>query len=225
MLAALDPNWALALLGRDGCVGFLVFGAVFLALTGGEALYADMGHVGRRSIRVSWFLVVLPALVLNYAGQAALLLAEPGAVGNSFFRLAPAGWELPLVVLATLAAVIASQYLISGVFTLTRQAIHMELWPRMKIVQTSQEGYGQIYLPVINYGLMLLTLAVVLVFKSSDDMAAAYGVAVSGNRLLRPPIHAGYRARYDPGLAAQFHRRNHRGIVIEGGGGRAYRER
>jgi len=126
----------------------------------------------------------MPALILNYAGQAGLMLAEPGAVGNPFFRLAPDVLHLPMVVLATVATVIASQSLISGVFTLTRQAIAMGLWPRMKIVQTSAEGYGQIYLPVVNYGLMLLTLGVVLVFKTSDDMAAAYGIAVSGTMLI-----------------------------------------
>ncbi len=184
VLSALDPEWALALVGRDGWLAFLVFGAVFLALTGGEALYADMGHVGRRSIRLTWFLVVLPALLLNYAGQAAVMLAEPGAIGNPFFRLAPDALQLPMVVLATVATVIASQSLISGVFTLTRQAVAMGLWPRMKIVQTSAEGYGQIYLPVINYGLMVFALGVVLVFKSSDDMAAAYGIAVSGTMLI-----------------------------------------
>jgi len=181
---ALDPSWALALARHDLWLAFLVFGAAFLALTGGEALYADMGHVGRRSIRLTWFALVLPALVLNYAGQAAVALSTPGPLGNPFFRLAPAGFELPLVLLATLATVIASQSLISGVFTLTRQAIHMGLLPRMKIVQTSAEGYGQVYLPVVNYSLMILTLAVVLVFKSSDDMAAAYGIAVSGTMLI-----------------------------------------
>ncbi len=184
VLTAIDPSWAVALAQRDVWVAFLVFGAVFLALTGGEALYADMGHVGRKPIRLTWFLVVLPSLVLCYAGQAGELLAAPGDIGNPFFRLAPKALELPLVVLATLATVIASQSLISGVFTLTRQAIYMGLWPRMKIVQTSAEGYGQIYLPVINYTLMLLTLAVVVVFKSSDDMAAAYGIAVSGTMLI-----------------------------------------
>ncbi len=184
VLAAIDPSWALALAKRDIWLAFLVFGAVFLALTGGEALYADMGHVGRRPIRYTWFLVVLPALVLNYSGQAAVVLAAPGDLGNPFFRLAPDGLTLPLVALATAATVIASQSLISGVFTLTRQAIHMGLWPRMKIIQTSAEGYGQIYLPVVNFALLLLTLGVVLVFKNSDDMAAAYGIAVSGTMLI-----------------------------------------
>ena len=181
--ACLDPHWAIALVARAPWVAFLVFGAVFLALTGGEALYADMGHVGRRPIRLTWFGLVLPALVLNYAGQAGILLSQPGEIGNPFFRLAPGWAEIPLVVLATLATVIASQALITGVFTMTRQAINMGLWPRLKIVQTSSEGYGQVYLPTVNYGLMILTLGVVLVFKSSDDMAAAYGIAVSGTML------------------------------------------
>ncbi len=184
VLSALDPSWALALAQRDIWVAFMVFGAVFLALTGGEALYADMGHVGRRPIRLTWFLVVLPALLLNYAGQAALLLAEPGNITNPFFRLAPDAWQLPLVALSTMATVIASQSLISGVFTITRQSINMGLLPRMKIVQTSAEGYGQIYLPAVNYTLMLLTVGVVQVFKSSDDMAAAFGIAVSGTMLI-----------------------------------------
>ncbi len=184
VLSALNPEWALALIARNSWVAFLVFGSVFLALTGGEALYADMGHVGRRPIRVTWFSVVLPALVLNYAGQAGVILTDPGASANPFFRLAPDALQIPMVILATMATVIASQSLISGVFTLTRQAIAMGLWPRMKIVQTSAGGYGRIYLPVINYGLMLLTLGVVLAFKNSDDMAAAYGIAVSGTMLI-----------------------------------------
>jgi len=184
VLQALDPSWALAFLTHDASTAFLVVGAVFLAVTGGEALYADMGHVGRGAIRITWFALVMPALVLNYAGQAAELLSQPGPVGNPFFRLAPEWFLLPLVLLSTAATVIASQALISGVFSLTRQAVAMGLWPRMAVVQTSAEGYGQIYLPVVNYALLILTVAVVLVFESSDDLAAAYGMAVSGTMLI-----------------------------------------
>ena len=184
VVAALDPRYAVGVLLGGGWTPFFVFGAVFLALTGGEALYADMGHVGRLPIRVAWTAFVLPALVLNYAGQAALMLRNPAEIENPFYHLAPDLLMLPLVGLATLATVIASQSLISGVFSMTRQATQLGLWPRLKIVQTSGEGYGQIYAPVINWGLMLLTLAVALLFKTSDDLAAAYGVAVSGTMLI-----------------------------------------
>ena len=184
VLAALNPHYALGVFLGGGWTPFFVFGAVFLALTGGEALYADMGHVGRFPIRVAWTVFVLPALVLNYAGQAALVLRDPGEIENPFYHLAPEIMMLPLVGLATMATVIASQSLISGVFSMTRQASQLGLWPRLKIVQTSGEGYGQIYVPVINWGVMLLTLAVALLFKTSDDLAAAYGVAVSGTMLI-----------------------------------------
>ena len=184
VLAAVDPRYALGVFLGHGWTPFFVFGAVFLALTGGEALYADMGHVGRFPIRVAWTFFVLPALVLNYAGQAALILRDPGEIENPFYHLAPDLLILPLVGLATMATVIASQSLISGVFSMTRQASQLGLWPRLKIVQTSGEGYGQIYVPVINWGVMLLTLAVALLFKTSDDLAAAYGVAVSGTMLI-----------------------------------------
>ena len=184
VLAALNPQYAIGVFLGGGWTPFFVFGAVFLALTGGEALYADMGHVGRLPIRIAWVSFVLPALVLNYAGQAALMLRDPREIENPFYHLAPEILVLPLVVLATLATVIASQALISGVFSMTRQASQLGLWPRLKIVQTSGEGFGQIYVPVINWGLMLLTLAVALLFKTSDDLAAAYGVAVSGTMLI-----------------------------------------
>ena len=184
VLVALNPHYALGVFFGGGWTPFFVFGAVFLALTGGEALYADMGHVGRFPIRVAWTAFVLPALVLNYAGQAALMLRDPGEIENPFYHLAPDFLVLPLVVLATMATVIASQSLISGVFSMTRQAAQLGLWPRLKIVQTSGEGYGQIYVPLINWAVMLLTLAVALVFKTSDDLAAAYGVAVSGTMLI-----------------------------------------
>ncbi|MEI6557594.1 MAG: potassium transporter Kup [Rhodospirillaceae bacterium] len=184
VLVALDPEYAFGVFLTGGWTPFFVFGAVFLALTGGEALYADMGHVGRVPIRVAWTAFVLPALIINYAGQAALLLRDPHEIENPFYHLAPDILVLPLVALATMATVIASQSLISGVFSMTRQAVQLGLWPRLKIVQTSGEGYGQIYVPLINWGVMLLTLAVALLFKTSDDLAAAYGVAVSGTMLI-----------------------------------------
>ncbi|MBF0562703.1 MAG: KUP/HAK/KT family potassium transporter, partial [Alphaproteobacteria bacterium] len=184
VLRAIDPFYAIDLMRQGGAATLLVFGAVFLAVTGGEALYSDMGHIGRQPIRMMWFVLVLPALLLNYAGQAALILAEPGTIGNPFFRLAPTALALPVVVLATAATVIASQALISGVFSLTRQAIHMGMLPRMRIFQTSAEGYGQIYLPVVNWGLMAMTLVVVMLFKNSDSLAAAYGIAVSGTMVI-----------------------------------------
>ena len=184
VLLAVNPAYALGTLTGSGWTPFFVFGAVFLAVTGGEALYADMGHIGRKPIRMAWSMFVLPALVINYAGQAALVLRDPAEIENPFFHLAPAWLVLPLVGLATAATVIASQALISGVYSLTRQACQLGLWPRVKIVQTSSEGFGQIYVPVANWGLMLLTLVVALVFKTSDDLAAAYGVAVSGTMLI-----------------------------------------
>ena len=162
---------------------FIVLGGVFLALTGGEALYADMGHVGRTAIRQAWFGLVLPALVLCYFGQGARVLADPKAVENPFYALAP-GWAvLPLVVLATLATIIASQALISGVFSMTRQAILLGLSPRCKIIPTSHDEAGQVYLPTANWMLMVGTVLVVLMFKTSDALASAYGIAVSGTMM------------------------------------------
>ncbi|MEI8393634.1 MAG: potassium transporter Kup [Rhodospirillaceae bacterium] len=184
VLVALNPAYALVIFSGNSLSAFFVFGAVFLAVTGGEALYADMGHVGRRPIRMAWTAVVLPALVLNYAGQAALLLQDPSEIENPFFHLAPGWFALPLVALATAATVIASQALISGVYSLTRQASQLGLWPRIKIIQTSSEGYGQIYVPAVNWSIMVLTLVVALMFKTSDDLAAAYGIAVSGTMLI-----------------------------------------
>ena len=159
-------------------------GAVFLALTGGEALYADMGHVGPSAIRRAWFGLVLPALLLNYFGQGALVLADPTAIDSPFYKLAP-GWALiPMVGLAALATIIASQALISGVFSLTRQAIQMGLCPRMRIVPTSHKEAGQIYVPTANWLLMAGTLLVVVMFKTSNNLAGAYGIAVSGTMLI-----------------------------------------
>jgi len=157
---------------------------VFLALTGGEALYADMGHVGAAAIRRAWFGLVLPALLLNYFGQGALILADPSAADNPFYKLAP-GWALiPMLLMATCATIIASQALISGVFSLTRQAMQMGLSPRARIVPTSADEAGQIYVPAANWLLMAGTMLTVVLFRSSDALAAAYGIAVSGTMLI-----------------------------------------
>jgi KUP system potassium uptake protein len=184
ILRALEPWRGVRFLLHDPGVSFVVFGAVFLALTGAEALYADMGHVGAPAIRRAWFGLVMPALSLNYFGQGALLLAHPEAADNPFYKLAP-GWALlPLIVLAAAATIIASQALISGVFSLTRQAISMRLCPRMSVIPTSSRAYGQIYLAPVNWALMIATLLVVLTFKTSDSLASAYGIAVSGTMLI-----------------------------------------
>jgi KUP system potassium uptake protein len=184
ILQAVNPIEAARFLIADPKVAFVIIGAVFLALTGGEALYADMGHVGASAIRRAWFGLVLPALVLNYFGQGALILADPGAMDNPFYKLAP-GWALiPMVGLAALATIIASQALISGVFSLTRQAMQMGLAPRANIISTSGDEAGQIYVPAANWLLMTGTLFTVLLFRSSDSLAAAYGIAVSGTMLI-----------------------------------------
>src|SRR5262249_41438504 len=185
VLWALDPRYGASLLFTHGFSGFLVLGAVFLCATGAEALYADMGHFGPYPIRVSWYGLVLPALVLNYAGQTAVILEGPLPEGaNPFYVLCPAALQLPLVVLATLATIIASQAIISGAFSMTRQAIQLGLCPRLHIKQTSAEGYGQIYVGFVNWGLMALTLVLTVSFRTSDNLAAAYGIAVSLTMLL-----------------------------------------
>ena len=184
IIKAINPAAAVGFLAANPVIAFAVIGAVFLALTGGEALYADMGHVGHAAIRRAWFGLVLPALILNYFGQGALILADPTAADNPFYRLAP-GWALiPMVVLAALATIIASQSLISGVFSLTRQAMLMGLCPRARIVSTSIDEEGQIYVPAANWLLMTGTLLTVALFKTSDNLAAAYGIAVSGTMLV-----------------------------------------
>ncbi len=184
ILQAVNPAEAVRFLLADSRVAFAVIGAVFLALTGGEATYADMGHVGATAIRRAWFGLVLPALMLNYFGQGALILSDPSAIDNPFYRLAP-GWALiPMVVLATMATIIASQALISGIFSLTRQAMQLGLCPRANIIPTSTEEAGQIYIPAANWLLMVGTLCTVLLFRSSASLAAAYGIAVSGTMLI-----------------------------------------
>ena len=185
VLAALDPRYAIAYVQHaDGWVAFTVLGSVFLALTGGEALYADMGHFGRRAIRVDWFVLVMPALVLNYLGQGALVLADPTAASNPFFLLFN-GWLLaPAVVLSTVATVIASQAVISGAFALVQQAIQLGVLPRMTIRQTSAESVGQVYVPQVNWLLAIAVLGLVFGFRSSDALANAYGIAVAGDMLV-----------------------------------------
>ncbi len=179
VLTAVDPRHAIAFFLGHGAGGFVILGAVFLAVTGGEALYADMGQFGRRPIRVAWCRLVLPALLLNYFGQGALIIAEPEGVSHPFYHLAPQWALYPLVLLATAATVIASQAVISGAFSLTRQAVQLNQCPRVRIVQTSSEEIGQIYIPSVNWLLMIVTVGLVLGFRSSDNLASAYGVAVS----------------------------------------------
>ncbi len=179
ILLAINPYYAFHLLLKNTSVSFAILGAVFLAVTGGEALYADMGHVGRSPIQSAWMFCVFPCLVLNYAGQAALVSMDPREIANPFYHMAPDFALIPLVILATGATIIASQALISGVFSLTQQACNMGLLPRIHFVQTSASGVGQVYLPTINYFLLVMIIAVVLGFKTSDALAGAYGTAVS----------------------------------------------
>ena len=184
VLLALNPLESLGFLLHHGLASFIVMGAVFLAVTGGEALYADMGHIGRGPIRLSWYGLVLPALLLCYAGQTALLIDHPGMTGNPFFQLAP-GWAIaPLVILATAATIIASQAIITGAFSLTRQAMQLGWFPGVDIRQTSDKEYGQIYVPLVNWVMMVLTLILTFSFGSSDKLAGAYGSAVSTTMLL-----------------------------------------
>jgi len=180
VLAALNPVHAVGILVAAPAAGFVVLGAVALAITGGEALYADMGHFGRFPIRLAWFALVLPALVLNYFGQGALILGDKSAIENPFFRMVP-DWSLfPLVVLSTAATVIASQAVISGAFSLSRQAIQLGLMPPLDLFQTSARARGQIYISQVNWLLMIAVLALVLGFQSSSALASAYGFAVTG---------------------------------------------
>jgi KUP system potassium uptake protein len=184
VLAAVDPRYGIALLTGHGWSGVAVLGGVFLAMTGGEAMYADMGHIGRNPIRTSWYGIVLPALLLNYAGQVALLFGDPAMEGNPFFRLAPSWSIYPLVGLATIATIIASQAIITGSFSLTRQAMQLGWFPGVRIRQTSSEQYGQIYVPFVNWTMMALTITLTVSFGSSDRLAGAYGTAVSTTMLL-----------------------------------------
>jgi KUP system potassium uptake protein len=181
VLQAVDPRHGINFLISHDWRGFLLLGSVFLVVTGGEALYADMGHFGRVPIRIAWFTIALPGILLNYFGQGALLLSrEPGTVANPFYALVEGPALIPMLVLATMAAVIASQALISGVFSLTRQAMQLGFWPRLTVVHTSAEAEGQIYIPEMNYLLLLGCVVLVLQFRTSSALAAAYGIAVTG---------------------------------------------
>ena len=180
VLAALNPAHAVGIFVAAPAAGFVVLGAVALAITGGEALYADMGHFGRFPIKLAWFALVLPALVLNYFGQGALVLNDQAAIENPFFRMVPDWGLFPLVLLSTVATVIASQAVISGAFSLSRQAIQLGLMPPLDIFQTSTREHGQIYIPQINWLLLIAVLALVLGFQSSSALASAYGFAITG---------------------------------------------
>lgn len=184
VLAAVDPSHAVAFFGRNGLHGFLILGAVVLCITGGEALFADLGHFGRLPIRLSWFALVFPSLLLNYFGQGALLIAAGGErIENPFFALAPPILLYPMVALATIAAVIASQAMISGAFSLARQAVQLGYLPRLSIVQTSEEARGQIYVPEMNTLLAVSCIGLVLAFRESTHLAAAYGISVTGTMI------------------------------------------
>ncbi len=180
ILAAINPWHALKFLLTNGFASFVVIGSVFLAVTGGEALYADMGHFGRRPIRIAWLVLVFPALALSYLGQGALVLADPAAVENPFFLMAPDWALLPVVLLATAATVIASQAVISGAFSILKQAVQMGLLPRLEVLHTSAHEAGQIYLPKVNFWLAIAVVILVVAFGSSSSLASAYGIAVSG---------------------------------------------
>ena len=179
VLAAINPWYAIKFLSSHGTIGLVTLGLVFLVVTGGEALYADLGHFGRKPIQAGWFYFVLPALLINYFGQGALVLANPAAIENPFYRMAPEILLMPLVILATAATVIASQAVITGAFSLVRQAVQLGLLPRFEVRYTSETHAGQIYLPRVNRLLLIGVLLLVLLFRSSSGLASAYGIAVS----------------------------------------------
>jgi KUP system potassium uptake protein len=184
ILAALDPRRAISFLAREGWLSFRVLGSIFLAMTGAEVLYADLGHFGRRPIRQAWFSLVYPALILNYLGQGAILLSNPGEVGNLFFRLVPPEGLLPLVIIATAASIIASQAVISGVFSLAAQSVQLGYWPRIQVRHTSHETVGQVYVPLMKWVLLAGTMLLVLGFRESGKLANAYGIAVSADMVI-----------------------------------------
>lgn len=179
VLGMVSPHWAFQFIFTHPLQSFFIMGAVVLTVTGGEALYADMGHFGPRPIRFGWFTVVLPCLVLNYAGQGALLLRNPAAIENPFYLLVPSWALYPMIILATMAAVIASQAVISGVFSLARQAIQLGYLPRLSIKHTSDSEEGQIYVPFLNWLLLVAIVILILIFKTSSNLASAYGLAVT----------------------------------------------
>ncbi len=184
VVKSLNPYYAVHFFTENRWWGFVALGSVILAFTGAEALYADMGHFGRKPIRVAWFLFVLPALVINYFGQGALILHNPESIKNPFYLMAPSWALFPLILLATMAAVIASQAVISGAFSVSRQALQLGFLPRMHIEHTSESEQGQVYMPRINWGLMVGVMALVLMFRSSGNLAAAYGIAVTGDMVI-----------------------------------------
>ena len=184
ILQAINPIWALRFAMNDGTLAFLALGSVVLCVTGAEALYADMGHFGRRPITLAWFWLVFPALMLNYLGQGALLLQNPAAADNPFFMMVSEDWRLPLVILATLATVIASQAVITGAYSVVQQAVQLGLMPRFRIDHTSASAAGQIYIPVVNWALMAMVLLLILGFQKSSNLAAAYGIAVTGTMFI-----------------------------------------
>ena len=184
VLAALNPIHGIRFLLSGGAMGFFVLGAVFLVVTGSEALYADMGHMGKGPIRFGWFVVVLPSLMLNYLGQGALVLTNPGAAANPFYNLAPSWFLIPLIIIATAATIIASQALITGAFSLTMQAVQLGYWPRLRIRHTSEREIGQIYVPEVNWALMVGVILVVLGFGSSSNIASAYGIAITSTMII-----------------------------------------
>jgi KUP system potassium uptake protein len=184
IVGILNPLWAVKFFTYKPALAFLALGSVFLAVTGAEALYADMGHFGRKAINFSWLTLVYPCLVLNYMGQGALLLSNPAAAKNPFFLLAPDWLRLPLVALATLATIIASQAVISGAFSVTHQAIQLGFLPRLRTEHTSEKARGQIYIPAVNWGLLAMVIILVLGFEESGKLASAYGIAVTGTMLI-----------------------------------------
>ncbi len=184
ILLAISPSYGVTYLAHNGLEGFTVLGAVFLVVTGAEALYADLGHFGRKPIRLVWFYLVLPSLLLNYFGQGALLLANPKEAFHPFYAMVPDWAAIPMVILATIATIIASQAVITGVFSLTRQAIQLGYLPRLKVLHTSARHFGQIYVPQVNWLVMISTLGLVVGFQSSSHLAAAYGVAVTSTMLI-----------------------------------------
>jgi KUP system potassium uptake protein len=184
VLVALSPYYAFMFFENDPLLAFLALGSIVLAVTGAEALYADMGHFGRKPISLAWLWVVAPSLMLNYLGQAALIMRDPGAVSNPFFLMAPEGIRLPLVILATMATIIASQAMITGAFSVVQQSVQLGMMPRLKIDHTSASAAGQIYVPVVNWALMFLVLLLVVTFRQSSNLAAAYGIAVMGTMFI-----------------------------------------
>ncbi|MCX8474199.1 MAG: potassium transporter Kup [Sphingomonas sp.] len=184
VLWALNPAYAFAFFTIDPVLAFLALGSVVLAVTGAEALYADMGHFGRKAIAISWLYIAFPCLMLNYLGQSALLLTDPGAAENPFFLMAPDWARLPLVILATMATVIASQAVISGAYSVSQQAVQLGFLPRLRILHTSAKAAGQIYVPIVNWALLIFVILLVLGFRSSSNLAAAYGIAVTGTMFI-----------------------------------------